>query len=82
MTAVDSEKERTPEAIREGARLDEHHAPETNGQMNVCRRCGMRTVGPNGSHELRGSQILRASDWLRKQTLTSKIAALQTRTDT
>jgi hypothetical protein len=79
---VDSEKERTPEVIREGARLDAHHAPETNGQMNVCRRCGFRTLGPNGSHELQESQILRASDWLRKQTVSLKIAALQARTDT
>ncbi len=33
-----------------GTRLDEHHAPETNGRMSVCRRCGCTTDGIEGRH--------------------------------
>lgn len=47
----------SPEASLLGARLDEHHSPETNGRMAVCRRCGAQTNEPNGRqhvpHELR-----------------------------
>jgi len=82
MTVVGSEEVHTPEAIRASEELDAHHAPETNGQMNVCRRCGLRTVGPDGSHVLQYSQIVQANNWLRKQTVISKIAALKTRRDT
>jgi len=34
------------EASYVGSQLDEHHAPETNGRMSVCRRCGTSTDGP------------------------------------
>jgi hypothetical protein len=34
----------SPEAQQLGSRLDEDHAPETNGRMSVCRRCGALMV--------------------------------------
>jgi hypothetical protein len=45
--------------------LDEHHAPETNGRMSICRRCGARTDGPAGRHHLPNErQVVRSSEWL------------------
>ena len=38
----------SPEALLLGARLDEDHAPVTNGWMSVCRRCGAYTQSPLG----------------------------------
>lgn len=59
----------SPEASLLGARLDEHHSPETNGRMAVCRRCGAQTDGPAGRqhvpHELR---LAHSSAWLDMQT--------------
>jgi hypothetical protein len=59
----------SPEASLLGARLDQHHSPETNGRMAVCRRCGAQTNGPDGRqhipHELR---LDRSTTWLDMQT--------------
>jgi len=52
-----------------GARLDEHHAPETNGRMAVCRRCGSRTDSPEGHHHVPSDRQLSASvAWLDSQS--------------
>ena len=48
-----------------GSRLDEHHAPETNGRMSVCRRCGSQTDGPAGRQHLPAErQMTRMGEWL------------------
>ncbi|MGA2837822.1 MAG: hypothetical protein ABSF84_14600 [Acidimicrobiales bacterium] len=52
-----------------GLRLDEHHAPETNGRMAVCRRCGSRTDGPAGLHHVPAErQVARCGEWLVNQS--------------
>jgi hypothetical protein len=50
----------SPEALQLASRLDEHHAPETNGRMSVCRRCGAQTDGPKGRHVPNERQLERA----------------------
>lgn len=48
-----------------GSQLDEHHAPETNGRMSVCRRCGSQTDGPAGrQHMPTERQMTRVGEWL------------------
>jgi len=48
-----------------GSQLDDHHAPETNGRMSVCRRCGCRTDGPAGRQHLPTErQMTRMGEWL------------------
>lgn len=48
-----------------GSQLDEHHAPETNGRMSVCRRCGSQTDGPDGlQHMPADRQMSRLGEWL------------------
>jgi len=45
--------------------LDDDHAPETNGRMAVCRRCGNRTDGPAGLHHvLAEGELRRSTTWL------------------
>jgi hypothetical protein len=57
-----------------GRRLDEHHAPETNGRMSVCRRCGGLTDGPMGLHHMpHESQITRSNNWLTAQARLQEI---------
>ena len=57
------------EASLLGARLDEHHLPETNGRMAICRRCGAQTNGPDGrQHVPDERRLARSSDWLNMQT--------------
>jgi hypothetical protein len=52
-----------------GTQLDEHHAPETNGRMSVCRRCGGLTDGPLGTHHTPPErQLSRAAEWLVAQS--------------
>ena len=64
----------SPEASQIGARLDDHHAPETNRRMAICRRCGAQTNGPDGRHHVPNERRLpRYNDWLDAQTLTSSI---------
>ena len=59
----------SPEAALIGALLDEHHLPETNGRMAVCRRCGAQTEGPHGSHHIPNERLLaRSSQWLDAQS--------------
>lgn len=58
----------TSETSRVGAELDQDHAPETNGRMSVCRRCGVRTDSPAGAHHvLDERQLPRSQAWLRLQ---------------
>jgi hypothetical protein len=73
---------RSPESIAAGNRLDADHAPETNGWMAVCRRCGIRTDGPLGGHAPYPAQISQADRWLDGQAMNSSIARLKTRRDT
>jgi hypothetical protein len=58
----------SPEASLAGVRLDEHHAPETNGRMPVCRRCGAQTNGPDGRQHIPDDRRLaRSNEWLDMQ---------------
>jgi hypothetical protein len=55
----------SPENLSVGMRLDQHHAPETNGRMSVCRRCGGLTDSPMGLHHMpHESQVARSNNWL------------------
>jgi hypothetical protein len=64
----------SPEAASVGARLDEHHPPETNGRMAVCRRCGTKTDDPNGhQHVPDERQVIRSGRWLDAQLRVSRI---------
>jgi hypothetical protein len=57
------------ESSHVGAQLDAHHAPETNGRMSVCRRCGALTDSPVGlQHTPHPSQTARATQWLTAQS--------------
>ena len=55
-------------------RLDEHHRPETNGRMSVCRRCGVITDGPQGDHAPRERELARTTQWLDTQARIRRIA--------
>jgi hypothetical protein len=60
--------------LQVGARLDEHHLPETNGRMAVCRRCGSRTDGPSGHRHTPGEgQLVRSDKWLDAEAHLSRI---------
>jgi hypothetical protein len=69
----------SPEALQLGTRLDEHHLPETNGRMAVCRRCGSFTDGPKGKHALRERQLARISQWLDTQARIRRYAGAKDR---
>ncbi len=57
-----------------GTHLDEHHVPETNGRMAVCRRCGVQTDGPGGLHHRPTErQLVRSNEWLMAQSRISHI---------
>ena len=57
-----------PDESTVGAQLDEHHVPETNGRMSVCRRCGALTDTPAGAHHApHQRQVDRSIDWLNAQ---------------
>ena len=63
------------DGTRTGSRLDEHHVPETNGRMPVCRRCGCRTDGPGGLHHVPSDrQVVRSDEWLIAQERITHIA--------
>jgi hypothetical protein len=74
--------EELPDPDSAGGRLDQHHAPETNGWMSVCRRCGFATTGPQGHHAPHDQQLQRADSWLDAQVLNATIARMKTRRDT
>jgi hypothetical protein len=58
-----------------GSRLDEDHAPETNGRMPVCRRCGFRTTGATSDvHALIEAEEARANQWLDAQAQVRRVA--------
>jgi hypothetical protein len=66
------------ECLHVAGRLDEHHAPETNGRIAVCRKCGQRTDGPSGDHHLiQESRVSRSSEWLVAQSRLDEIAHAQ-----
>ena len=55
----------SPNASHAGSQLDEHHAPETNGRMSVCRVCGTLTDGPVGLHHIPDErQVTHCKEWL------------------
>jgi hypothetical protein len=57
------------ECSQVAAQLDEHHAPETNGRIAVCRKCGARADGPNGLHHVvQTGRAGRSSEWLVAQS--------------
>jgi len=63
------------ECLHVAAQLDEHHAPETNGRIPVCRRCGARTDSPAGLHHvLQEGRVIRSSEWLIAQSRLRDIA--------
>jgi hypothetical protein len=56
------------DAAEVGAQLDRHHAPETNGRMPVCRRCGATTESPEGcQHSPSELRLARLTEWLDAQ---------------
>jgi hypothetical protein len=66
------------ESLQVAAQLDEHHAPETNGRIPVCRKCGARTDGPEGAHHLIAEgRAVRSSEWLVAQSRLRDIAHTQ-----
>ena len=66
------------ECLDVAARLDEDHAPETNGRIAVCRRCGARTDGPTGVHHVvQDGRAVRSSEWLVAQSRLRDIAQSQ-----
>jgi hypothetical protein len=70
------------EVLQVGSRLDEHHAPETNGWMAVCRRCGAQTDGPQGGHIPDERRMERALQWLEAQSRSSGIDRARDRRNT
>jgi len=66
------------ECLHVAAQLDEHHVPETNGRIPVCRRCGARTDSPTGLHHvLQEGRVSRSSEWLLAQSRLRAIAHSQ-----
>lgn len=58
-----------------GAQLDEDHAPETNGRMSVCRRCGARTDALALHHVPDERQLARSRSWLIAEAHRSRVAS-------
>lgn len=71
------------DAAQLSARLDEHHYPETNGRMPICRRCGFRVTGPLGAEQHTSAEERpdRARRWLDGQARVNQIAEAKTRLD-
>ena len=64
----------TADAPDTGKQLDDHHEPETNGRMAVCRRCGSRTDSPAGRHHNPAEhQVPRLCEWLVAQARITRI---------
>jgi hypothetical protein len=69
MVSAEVSQAAAQEVSQVGTRLDEDHAPETNGRMSVCRRCGTLTDGPAGRHHVPVErQLARSSEWLMAQS--------------
>ena len=65
----------SPKSLDVAAQLDEHHLPETNGRIPVCRRCGERTDSPTGLHHVvPEGRVSRSSEWLSAQSRLRDIA--------
>jgi len=63
------------ESVHVAAQLDQDHAPETNGRIPVCRRCGARTDSPTGLHHiLPEDRVSRSTEWLNAQSRLRDIA--------
>lgn len=71
-----------PDVTELGERLDEHHAPETNGRMSICRRCGGVTDGPEGQHKPNPRQLGQLASWLEGQARLAVNLRASTRSDT
>jgi hypothetical protein len=67
----------TPEASDLATQLDEDHAPETNGRMAVCRRCGARTDGPGLHHVLGERELRRSTSWLTAEVQRKRLKRIQ-----
>ncbi len=66
------------EYVHVAGQLDEDHAPETNGRIPVCHRCGARTDGPTGMHHvIQEGRVSRSSEWLVAQSRLRDIAHSQ-----
>ncbi len=63
------------ESSEVAAQLDQHHLPETNGRIAVCRRCGARTDSPAGLHHVvPEDRANRSAEWLSAQSRLRDIA--------
>ena len=70
------------DTLHVAAQLDEHHSPETNGRIPVCRRCGARTESPAGLHHVvQEDRVRKSSEWLIAQSRLRDIAHSQLRRD-
>jgi hypothetical protein len=70
------------DTLHVAAQLDEHHLPETNGRIAVCRRCGARTESPAGLHHVvQEDRVSKSSEWLIAQSRLRDIAHSQLRRD-
>lgn len=66
-----------------GEQLDADHAPETNGRMSICRRCGVRTVGEfDDRHAPVTIRAARVRHWLDAQALARRTAQFRGARDT
>jgi hypothetical protein len=62
------------DASQVSIQLDEDHAPETNGRMPVCRRCGFRTEETSSRHAATDEYQAKVGQWLDSQALASRVA--------
>jgi hypothetical protein len=65
-----------------GARLDQDHAPETNGRMSICRKCGLYTNAASGGHAPNDNQLASAEKWLDGRVLDARLARSRADRDT
>jgi hypothetical protein len=64
-------------------RLDQDHAPETNGRMAVCRRCGFRAESKTGEHHvLVDGQQTRVQSWLGGRATANRLTKAREALDT
>jgi len=71
-----------PGADQLGARLDEHHGPETNGRIPVCRRCGTPTDAAHGRHAPTDREVERGLRWIDAQSRRDRIELARRRGNT